>query len=232
MKKRMLELRIIAGSSLNNLTAQSKRFDDRGGTIGRSPNADWVLVDVSRFISSQHAKIIFSQGAYYLVDSSANGISTEQGQKLIKGEYQVLKIGAVYIFGSYHLEVTAINTEDETEIFKEAGLGHILEDFSAKKHDLCPLDYVQKQNDPLVIEDASFTHFPFQEKTHTLKAFDFMPEPFDFKDFGAPQSGTFTTQFCALFNLNPADFKHLSDTHFQASMETLFRAMHKKWEQR
>lgn len=63
----MLELRIISGLTSNSLTPSLKRFDDRGGIIGRSPSADWCLYDAERIVSSQHAKIVFSQGAYYLV---------------------------------------------------------------------------------------------------------------------------------------------------------------------
>jgi type VI secretion system FHA domain protein len=45
-----------------------------GGTIGRGPDNDWVLPDQSRFVSSRHAVIDYQGGAYYLVDTSRNGV--------------------------------------------------------------------------------------------------------------------------------------------------------------
>lgn len=78
----MLELTIIEGLSPDNPTEKKKRFTDRGGVIGRDVKVDWALYDPSRVVSSQHAKVIFSQGAYYLSDLSANGVLTEQGIKL------------------------------------------------------------------------------------------------------------------------------------------------------
>ncbi len=174
----MLELTMIEGLSPDNPTQKQKRFDDRGGVIGRDVKAEWALYDPAKVISSQHAKVIFSQGAYYLSDLSVNGVLTEQGQKLRKGEYRLLKLGEVYMIGSYRFEVTGLNTQDDTIPFKEAGLAHILkEDDQAKG--LSPLEYVQKQNNPLLEKDA-LPDFAFSQKPNTLKAFDFMPEPVDF----------------------------------------------------
>lgn len=176
----MLELTITEGLSPDNPTEKKKSFNDRGGVIGRDVKADWALYDPSRVVSSQHAKVIFSQGAYYLSDLSANGIMTEQGVKLRKGEYRLLKMGEVYCIGSYRFEVTALNTEDAAAPFKEAGLGHILKDAKQEQDEsISPLDYAQKQNNPLTSVDP-FPDLPIKQKPNTLKAFDFMPEPVDF----------------------------------------------------
>jgi type VI secretion system protein ImpI len=45
-----------------------------GGTIGRNGDNDWVLPDPNRYISGRHALIDFQGGAYYLVDTSRNGV--------------------------------------------------------------------------------------------------------------------------------------------------------------
>lgn len=238
----MLELTIIEGLSPDNPTEKKKRFNDRGGMIGRDLQADWILFDPERIISSHHAKVIFSQGAYYLSDLSVNGVSTEQGQKLRKGEYRPIGMGDIYVIGPYRIEVTALNTADATLPFKEAGLGHILTE-PGTQEGLSPLDYVQKQNHPFT-EKAPFADFPPTAKPDTLKAFDFMPEPIDFRlnpcipkdDFlqelktttekanTAAEEQHFIPQFCKLFNLEPQYFNGLDDAHFAKSMRALLNA--------
>lgn len=49
-------------------------FDERGGTIGRSLDNDWILPDPDRYISGLHATIDFKGGIYYLADVSTNGV--------------------------------------------------------------------------------------------------------------------------------------------------------------
>lgn len=49
-------------------------FGEKGGTIGRALQNDWILPDQDRFISGKHATIDFRSGAYYLADTSTNGV--------------------------------------------------------------------------------------------------------------------------------------------------------------
>ncbi|MGH8168824.1 MAG: type VI secretion system-associated FHA domain protein TagH [Woeseiaceae bacterium] len=49
-------------------------FRASGGTIGRALQNDWILPDRDRFISGRHATIDFRSGAYYLADTSTNGV--------------------------------------------------------------------------------------------------------------------------------------------------------------
>ena len=51
-----------------------REFHEKGGTIGRSLQNDWILPDPDRFISGRHATIDFKGGAYYLADTSTNGV--------------------------------------------------------------------------------------------------------------------------------------------------------------
>ena len=52
----------------------SHEFRAGGGTIGRALENDWILPDRDRFISGRHATIDFRSGAYYLADTSTNGV--------------------------------------------------------------------------------------------------------------------------------------------------------------
>lgn len=51
-----------------------REFNEDGGTIGRSLQADWILLDPDRYISGKHATIDFQGGAYYMADVSSNGV--------------------------------------------------------------------------------------------------------------------------------------------------------------
>jgi len=51
-----------------------REFRGAGGTIGRALENDWILPDRDRFISGRHATIDFRSGAYYLADTSTNGV--------------------------------------------------------------------------------------------------------------------------------------------------------------
>lgn len=246
----MLELTIIEGLSPDNPTEKKKSFNDRGGVIGRDVKSDWPLFDPNRVISSHHAKVIFSQGAYFLSDLSVNGVSTEQGQKLRKGEYRPIKVGEVYVIGPYRIEVTALNTADEAASLKEAGLAHILNE-PKKEEGLSPFDYVEKQNNPMVKSDP-LSDFPFKERPNTLKAFDFMPEPIDFTQNptatkAKPEANPcipdlsfldencqpepaviqtpFIPQFCQLFQLDAKHFEGITDQNFKESINALFTAL-------
>ena len=51
-----------------------REFGANGGTIGRALQNDWILPDRDRFISGRHATIDFRSGAWYLADTSTNGV--------------------------------------------------------------------------------------------------------------------------------------------------------------
>jgi type VI secretion system protein len=55
-------------------TGRERVFSACGGTIGRAGENDWVLPDSRRYVSSRHAIIDFQAGAYYLIDTSRNGV--------------------------------------------------------------------------------------------------------------------------------------------------------------
>lgn len=155
----MVELEIVKGLSPDNPSERTKTFSDQGGVIGRDAKADWVFHDPSRSVSGQHAKVIFSNGSYYLSDLSTNGTFTEAGEALRKGEYRLLKAGEVYVVGPYHFEVVRVAHRDSIDPLKEAGLEHLL---------------WESDDEPLLTKKK-------MPAPDTLKAFDFIPEPFDFR---------------------------------------------------
>jgi type VI secretion system protein len=54
-------------------------FGVGGGTIGRGQDNDWVLPDPQRYLSAHHARVQFRHGAYYLFDTSTNGVFVNDG---------------------------------------------------------------------------------------------------------------------------------------------------------
>lgn len=84
-----------------------REFDGQGGTIGRSLQNDWILPDPDRFISGRHATIDFQGGAYYLADTSSNGVYINGDcEPLGKGNPRRLYNGDVVRFGDFVINVS------------------------------------------------------------------------------------------------------------------------------
>lgn len=99
-----LTLRITSYRGAPPAGNPSFTFDERGGTIGRAQDNDWVLPDPDRFISSRHAAIAWRDGRYYITDVSLNGVLVN-GHKLGQGNSTVLSDGDVLGFGEYDVRV-------------------------------------------------------------------------------------------------------------------------------
>jgi len=100
-----LSITSYQGQSLGDKAQHS--FNQNGGTFGRSPDNQWVLPDPERIISSHHGQISFQDGAFYLTDTSTNGIYISEAlTPLGKGNSAVLQQGAHLKFGEYDLLVT------------------------------------------------------------------------------------------------------------------------------
>jgi type VI secretion system protein ImpI len=105
-----LRLKITSQQKSRMGDAQLREFVACGGTIGRAPDNDWVLPDDKRFISSRHALIDFQAGAYYLVDTSRNGVFINGSDTAVgRGHPQRLFDGDRLRLGEYEVavEVTA-----------------------------------------------------------------------------------------------------------------------------
>ncbi|MBA3564571.1 MAG: type VI secretion system-associated FHA domain protein TagH [Gammaproteobacteria bacterium] len=82
-------------------------FDDRGGSIGRSLDSDWVLPDPSRYVSSKHALVRFHAGEYFLTDTSTNGVYLNLANEPIgRGRQHHLSDGDRLRLGDYEIIVS------------------------------------------------------------------------------------------------------------------------------
>ncbi len=171
----MIELKIIEGLQPDNPTSKSKTFNANGGVIGRDGSCAWVLFDRQKVVSSEHAKIIFSKGAYYLSDISTNGVFNALGQRIGKGELRKLVSGDVYVIGPYRIEVGDIKLGDPEDPLRDAGLQHLLLEHEQVPA-VTPLDYASKKS-----PEALGFDLPMQPiaQSNRLHAYDFMPEPLE-----------------------------------------------------
>jgi general secretion pathway protein A len=93
----------------------SKCFDERGGTLGSSPNNDFMLPDPNRSVSLNHTAIRFRDGAYYISDTSSVNPIKLNGQSLARGQEVRLAHGDLLVIGEYHLQADVIQEQEIAE---------------------------------------------------------------------------------------------------------------------
>ena len=90
-----------------------RTFRDKGGTIGRSLENDWILPDPDRYISGRHATIDVKGGAYFLADTSSNGVYiNDEYEPLGKGNPRRLFNGDRLRMGDFEFTVEIDEGED------------------------------------------------------------------------------------------------------------------------
>jgi type VI secretion system FHA domain protein len=114
-----LRLQIISRHRQGLGERGAMEFGQSGGTIGRSLESDWVLPDGQRYLSSRHASIDFRSGAYYIVDTSTNGVFVNDSEQPVgRGNPQRLFTGDRIRLGDYEMSVE-ITGEDTNEAFDD-----------------------------------------------------------------------------------------------------------------
>lgn len=86
-------------------TGPSARFDELGGTIGRADSNQLVLPDPERTISRVHARVLYRNGGYVVVDNGSNPI-TVNGVVCGSGCEQILKPGDQIQIGDYVIAIS------------------------------------------------------------------------------------------------------------------------------
>lgn len=85
-------------------------FDQRGGSVGRSPEADWTLPDPERFISGQHFIVRCMNNAFYLEDVSTNGVFLNGKPERVRdrGDAVILNTGDRLAVGDYEIVASIV----------------------------------------------------------------------------------------------------------------------------
>ena len=86
-------------------TGARRAFDVTGGTIGRLPDNEWVLADPH--VSGHHAVVRFADGAFYLEDTSTNGVFVNDAeQRLGPGARHRIQSGDRLRIDPFQIEAT------------------------------------------------------------------------------------------------------------------------------
>jgi type VI secretion system FHA domain protein len=86
----------------------SARFDEQGGSVGRSPDNHLVLPDPDKFISRLHARIIFQNGQYFIQDCSTGGTYLALKDLSLQQSQAPLENGECLRIGEYELSVSIV----------------------------------------------------------------------------------------------------------------------------
>lgn len=119
----------------------------QGATIGRSLDNDWVLPDTNRYVSSRHATVDFQAGAYYLIDTSTNGVYVNSSDTPVgAGKPQRLFNGDRIMVGDY--EIFAEISEDSGNELDEYVDSVILDRVCEEEPDI---------EEPMLLEENEIT---------------------------------------------------------------------------
>jgi predicted component of type VI protein secretion system len=142
-------------------------FHEKGGTIGRSLQNDWILPDPDRFISARHATIDFKGGAYYLADTSSNGVYINGDcEPLGKGNPRRLFNGDVIRLGDFIINVAV--DEGESLVIPLHDPASVVTDNSGSMVDMDSLKTgMMLLEEDALTGDAAFQSALFGSQTQT-----------------------------------------------------------------
>jgi predicted component of type VI protein secretion system len=94
------------------------RFDERGGTIGRSDNATFTLPDPERMISRVQAQVLHRDDGYWIENVSAASPILHNGRPLSAGMRVQLRDGDELRIGGYTLQAAFEHDETSATILR------------------------------------------------------------------------------------------------------------------
>jgi len=94
------------------------RFDERGGTLGRSDNATFTLPDPERLISRVQAQILFRDEGYWIEHISTANSTLHNGRALSAGMRILLSEGDEIRLGGYTLVAAFENDEASATVLR------------------------------------------------------------------------------------------------------------------
>ena len=91
-------------------------LNQESATIGRNDSNTLALEDPKRYISGQHAIINYHDSAYFITDTSTNGVFINKGtQPLGNGNNVKLKDGDKLRIGEYIVNVSVVSERKSAE---------------------------------------------------------------------------------------------------------------------
>jgi len=107
---------VLQGIALNEAPMSQPligRFDERGGTLGRSDTVTFTLPDPERTISRIQAQVLYRDESYWIENVSAANPILHNGRPLSSGMRVMLREGDELRIGGYTLR-TAFEKDDTT----------------------------------------------------------------------------------------------------------------------
>ncbi|MGV2871634.1 type VI secretion system-associated FHA domain protein TagH [Colwellia sp. E150_009] len=106
-----LQLKLVSKIEIGQNSTCS--FSHQGGSIGRSNDCDWTLVDVDRYISNKHALISYQNEQFLITDTSSNGVFINNARTpLGKNNTHVITQSDHIKIGRYEIEVDSLQILD------------------------------------------------------------------------------------------------------------------------
>ncbi len=105
-----LKLRLLSDSVIGQ--NDECYFTELGGSIGRAPDCEWILIDTDRFVSKKHLQISFINQQFILTDVSSNGaVINNASAPLGRGNEHVLQTSDILVIGEHSVQVEEINLQ-------------------------------------------------------------------------------------------------------------------------
>jgi len=136
----MLTITVLSYNEVAVAPPVTAQFDEKGGTIGRSPDCTLLLPDPERVISRTHALIVLHEGRYMVRDQGTTVPVIVNGRAVGRGRDHPLTTGDELRIAGYALRVEAdasahpdtdVSSEDTTTILREGTLLSWSEDGAA-----------------------------------------------------------------------------------------------------
>src|ERR1700675_953679 len=112
---------VLQGVALNDEAMSQPligRFDQRGGTLGRSDTATFTLPDPGRMISRLQAQVLHRDGEFWLENISATNTMFHNGRSLGAGMRVQLRAGDEIRIAAYTLVASFENDEMSASILR------------------------------------------------------------------------------------------------------------------
>lgn len=107
-----LKLKIVSGSEIGQ--NDNYNVTHLGGSIGRSEDCDWTLIDSDRFVSKKHLVISYANQQFVLTDVSSNGvIINSASEPLGRGNEHTIQATDIFVIGKHVVQVEDINVASE-----------------------------------------------------------------------------------------------------------------------
>ncbi|MEO8752263.1 MAG: type VI secretion system-associated FHA domain protein TagH [Casimicrobiaceae bacterium] len=124
----MLTITVLSYNDIAVTEPIRAQFDEKGGTVGRSPDSTLQLPDPERIISRTHALILLQEGRYLVRDQGTTVPVIVNGRPVGRGRDHPLAMGDELRIAGYTLRVEVllnvhadidVSAEDTTTILRE-----------------------------------------------------------------------------------------------------------------